>query len=166
MIPRLAVTLFATLLLSFSVHAHDYKIKDLRIDHPTARASKPGQPSGAAYMTIENKGTTADRLIGANAKIARTTEIHSMVMDGNVMKMRQVEAIEIKPDTTVVMQPGDGYHIMLIGLKKPLKAGDKFPLTLHFEKAGKIKISVWVEDKTKGEAKAEKDGAAHHHHKH
>jgi copper(I)-binding protein len=87
--------------------------------------------------------------------------MHTMSMDGNVMKMREVSSIELKPSVKVSMKPGDGYHIMLIGLKQPLKIGDKFPLTLTFEKAGKAEVTVWVEDK---DQKAEKKTNAHQHH--
>ncbi len=161
---RLASAVAAALLLATaSVHAHDYQAGQLRVDHPTARPSRPGQPSGAAYMTIENKGEHADRLIGAKSKVAKKIEIHSMTMDGNVMKMRQVTDIEIKPGTTVVMQPGDGYHIMLIGLNQPLKPGDKFPISLQFEKAGQLELSVWVEDKTAGNKQPPPAAAGHQH---
>ncbi len=87
-----------------------------------------------------------------------------MSMDGNVMKMREVDGIEIKPATRVAMQPGEGYHIMLIGLKKPLKAGDKFPLTLTFEKSGKVEVSVWVEEKDAKSNETNNNGAGHQHH--
>jgi copper(I)-binding protein len=159
---------FATFLIaSSSAFALDYKVANLRIDHPSARATKPGQPGAAAYMMIENNGKQPERLIGAHAPIAKKTEIHSMIMDGNVMKMREVASIEIKPQTTVVMQPGDGYHIMLSGLSKPLKAGDQFPLTLTFEKAGKVEVSVSIEDKIANAKKPQAGAVGHaHHHKH
>lgn len=144
--------------------AQDYQAGALRIDNPIARPTRPGQPSSAAYMTIENSGKTPDRLIGARSPIAKNTEIHSMIMDGNVMKMREVPAIDIQPETTVVMQPGDGYHVMMLGLKKALKPGDKFPLTLTFEKAGKVELSVAVEDI--GASHKAHPATGGHHHKH
>ncbi len=163
MILRLVVTVAVLIATTTSVQAHDYQTGKLRIDHPTARPTRPGQPGSAAYMMIENNGTQADRLLSAKSTIARKTEIHSMVMDGNVMKMREVTDIEIKPGTTVVMQPGDGYHIMLIDLKKPLKPGDKFPLSLNFEKAGKIDLSVWVEEKSAASKKSDMPNHQHNH---
>lgn len=159
---RHAMFAAAAFVIGVSAHAADYTAGDLRIDRPYARATVPNQPSGAAYMTIENKGKAADKLIGASSPVAKTVEVHTMSMDGNVMKMREVQNLEFKPATKTVMKPGDGYHIMLIGLNKPLKAGDKFPLTLTFEKAGTLEISVEVEDK---QAKpAAKKANAHHHH--
>lgn len=148
-------------------HAHEYKAGALNIGHPYARATVPNQPAGVAYLSIENKGTEADKFIGGSTSIARSVQVHTMAMDGNVMKMREVSSVEVKPSEKLVMQPGDGYHIMLIGLKQPLKAGDKFPLTLKFEKAGAVEVSVHVEDQSrndgKGASEKGKDMAAQHH---
>jgi periplasmic copper chaperone A len=143
---RSLVSLLALIAASAPALAHDYQAGEVRIDHPYARATVPGQPSGAAYLTLENRGKTADRLIGTDSPVAKKTEIHTMSMEGNVMKMRQVDGIELAPAATIAMKPGDGYHIMLLGLKQPLKVGDKLPLTLTFEKAGKVELSVFVED--------------------
>ena len=142
---RSAVILALSLSTSASASALDYKVGALRIDHPYARGTVPAQPSGAIYFAIENKGTTGDKLIGVTSPVAKSVEIHTMSMDGDVMKMREVQSIEIKPSATISMKPGDGYHVMLIGLKKQLKSGDSFPLTLRFEKSGKLKVSVQVE---------------------
>lgn len=143
---RSIISLLVTIAACAPALAHDYQAGEVRIDHPYARATVPGQPSGAAYVTLENHGKTADRLIAADSPAAKKTEIHTMAMEGNVMRMRQVDGIELAPAATVVMKPGDGYHIMLLGLTQPLKAGDKLPLTLTFEKAGKVQLSVLVED--------------------
>lgn len=152
--------LAAALALSAAANAHDYKAGDLRIDHPYARATVPNQPSGAAYVTIENTGKAADKLTGATSPVAKSVQIHTMSMENNVMKMREASDVEIKPTDKIVMKPGDGYHFMLIGLSKQLKVGDKFPMTLNFEKAGKVEVSVWVEDK---DAQAKNPGTQHQH---
>jgi copper(I)-binding protein len=132
--------------------AHDYDLKSLRIGHPFARATPPGARAAGAFLTVENKGSTPDRLIAASSPVAGVVEVHEMAMDGGVMKMRAVPAIEIKAGAKVELKPG-GYHVMLMDLKQPLKNGDRFPLTLNFEKAGKIEVSVWVEDMaSKGDA--------------
>ncbi|RJG04955.1 copper chaperone PCu(A)C [Noviherbaspirillum cavernae] len=154
--------LAAAFMASALAHAHDYKAGDLRIDHPYARPTVPNQPSGGAYITIENKGTASDKLVGIASPIAKAVEIHTMSMDGNIMRMREVPNIEFKPASKTTMRPGDGYHLMLIGLKQPLKTGDKFPMTLTFEKAGKVEISVWVEDKPAKDGG--KEETAHHRH--
>lgn len=136
----------AALALCAIASAHDYQAGKLKVLHPYARATVPHQPSGAAYLTIENHAKEGDRLVSAASPVAKTVEVHTMAMEGNVMRMRAVPALELKPGDKVEMQPGHGYHIMLLGLKQPLKAGEKFPLTLHFEKAGKLEVSVNVEE--------------------
>jgi copper(I)-binding protein len=153
----LALAAFAA---STAAHAQDYKAGELTIARPYARATVPHQPTGAAYMTIENAGKTADKLIGASSPVAKSVQIHSMTMQGDVMKMREVSDVELKPSTRTELKPGDGYHLMLMGLKQPLKAGDKFPVTLTFEKAGKVEVPVRVEDKAAKDAKA--SGSRHH----
>jgi copper(I)-binding protein len=156
---RLIFTLAFALMASASGFAHEYTAGSLHIEHPYARATVPGQPTGAAYLGIENKGKSADRLIAIASPIAKTAELHSMSMENNVMKMREVPYLDIKPSMKITMKPGDGYHIMLIGLKQPLKVGGKFPLTLKFEKAGKVDVSVFVEDNN-----APGRNAGEHHH--
>lgn len=127
--------------------AHDYTVGTLHIAHPYARPTVLNQPASAAYLTIKNNGKTADKLVVVSSPIAKGVEIHTMTMEGNVMKMREAGSIELKPAETVSMEPGAGYHLMLMGLRQPLKSGDKFPLTLTFEKAGKAEVTVWVENK-------------------
>jgi len=138
--------LLPAILASALACAQEYQLKGLRIADPYARATMPQQPSGGAYLTIENRGNTADRLLAAASPVAKSVEIHTMSMQGNVMKMREVGALEIKPAATITMQPGNGYHLMLIGLRQPLKAGDKVPLMLKFEKAGKTEVTLTVRD--------------------
>jgi copper(I)-binding protein len=92
-----------------------------------------------------NKGSAPDRLVGGSADAAGKVEIHEMAMANGVMKMRPVDkGLEIDPAKTVKLSPG-GYHIMLIELKSQLKQGDKLPITLEFEKAGKVTVSFDVE---------------------
>jgi copper(I)-binding protein len=153
----------AMLVLSATSQAQDYRVGEMRIDHPYARATMPGQTSGAAYLTLENKGKNSDKLVSITSPAAKSVEIHTMSMEGNVMKMREVSHIEIKPGAKVTMKPGDGYHIMLVGIQQPLKAGDQVPLTLNFEKSGKVEVSAQVADKGAKAAGAKGD---HHHHRH
>ena len=155
--------LIAALFVPVFANAHDYKAGELQIGHPYARATVPNQSAGGAYLSIENNGKNSDKLVAVASPIAKNVGIHTMSMDGNVMRMREVPGIEIKPSGKVVMQPGNGYHIMLTGLKQPLKVGDKFPLTLTFEKAGKVEVSVMVQDNDK-EPKAAQETGAHQQH--
>ncbi len=143
-IARLALAGLFT--LAAPLHAADYQLGKLHMEQPSARPTRPGQPSGGAYVTIENRGASADRLISAQTPVAGRTEIHTMHMDGNVMRMREIGAIDIPAGSTVRMRPGEGYHLMLMELKQALKAGERFPLTLQFEKAGKIDVTVEVSD--------------------
>jgi copper(I)-binding protein len=145
MIARNTLLTISLVVASALAHAHDFKLGDMRIGHPHARATVPGQPSGAVYLSIQNSGKAADKLIAVSSPIAQNASIHTMAMDGNVMKMREVQTIDLGPGAKVAMKPGDGYHVMLIGLKQPLKRDDKFPLTLTFEKAGKVEVQVHVD---------------------
>jgi copper(I)-binding protein len=151
----------AMLLISFAATAHDHRAGGIRIDQAYARSTVPGQTSGAAYLTLENKGDSADKLVSIASPVARSVEIHTMSMDGNIMKMREVSHIDIKPSAKVAMRPGDGYHVMLIGLRQALNPGDKVPLTLSFEKSGKVEVSATVEGNA---AKAGGAKAGHHRH--
>ncbi|MEO6032900.1 MAG: copper chaperone PCu(A)C [Burkholderiaceae bacterium] len=126
------------------VQAHEFKVGALTIGHPYARATAPGQPNGGAYLKLVNTGTAGDRLMSVNADVARSVELHSMSMQGDVMHMRQVEAVEVPAGKTVDLKPG-GLHVMLLGLKAPLKEGEKFPIKLTFEKAGELTVTVNVE---------------------
>jgi copper(I)-binding protein len=155
-----SILALAALAVSAAATAQDFKAGELAITRPYARATVPGQPAGAAYMTIENTGKNADKLIAASSPAAKSVQIHTMSMQGDVMKMREVSDIELKPSTRTELKPGDGYHLMLMGLKQPLKAGDKVPVTLTFEKAGKVEVPVRVEDKAAKDAKA---SGSHHH---
>ena len=108
------------------------------------RAAPSGATAGAAYLTLSNLGSAPDRLLGGATPVASQVEVHEMSMDGGVMRMRPVlGGLVIPAGGTVALKPG-GYHIMLIGLKTPLTAGSKVPLTLNFEKAGLVKLQVPV----------------------
>ena len=155
-----AIALFAAAPLS---QAHGYKLGQLEIGHPYARATVPGQPAAGAYLSLENKGAASDKLVALSSPAAKAVEIHTMAMEGNLMKMREVDGgLEVKPGQKIAMQPGNGYHIMLMGLSQPLKAGDKVPLTLTFEKAGKVDVTLNVEDPAAAAGKDEMKGHAHH----
>lgn len=148
------------LIMAGQVSAHDFRLADLRLVHPFATPTPPTAQVGAIYLDISNQGDKPARLIGARAHLAKTVELHDMAMDGGVMKMRQVQQIEIAASETLKMRPGGGYHLMLIGLKQPLKAGESFPIWLKFEQQGEIRVEVWVETAVQGGAAAD----AHHHH--
>ena len=123
--------------------AHDYKAGAIAIGHPYARATAAGQPIGGGFLKLANDGAD-DKLLSASAAVSNSVELHEMKMEGDVMRMRQVDGIALPAGKSVELLPG-GFHIMFVGLKAPLKAGDKFPMKLRFEKAGEVEVMVNVE---------------------
>jgi hypothetical protein len=135
---------FALGLSAAAVFAHDYKIGNIEIQAPYARATAPGAPVGGGYMTIINHGTEADRLVGGSADFAGKVEVHEMKMEGQKMIMRPVEGgLEIPPGGTVVLKPG-GYHVMFMKLGAQLKPDEQRAVTLKFQKAGDVKVEFDV----------------------
>jgi len=142
---RSAVLGLLIALLPAPVLAHDYKLGALEIDHPWARATAPTAPAGGGFLVVTNTGAAPDRLIAAHSPAADIVQIHEMKMDGTVMRMRQLEhGLEIPAGGSVTLAPG-GFHLMLMGLKGPLKEGTRVPITLIFEKAGSIDVELAVE---------------------
>ncbi|GGD24675.1 copper chaperone PCu(A)C [Aureimonas glaciei] len=143
--------------------AHEYKVGAIEIAHPWSRATPPGAKTGAGYLGLTNEGADADRLVGASSPVAAKVEVHQMSVVDGIMKMGAVEGgLEIPAGGTVALEPG-GYHLMLTGLTRPLVEGEKVPLALVFERAGRVEVELAVD---KIGAKAPADGAegkAHHH---
>jgi periplasmic copper chaperone A len=132
-------------LLAAPARAEEVKAGDLVITQAWSRATPGGAKIGGGYLTIENKGSTPDRLIGGSADVADKIQVHEMAMNNGVMTMRSLDnGLTIEPGKTVKLAPG-GYHLMMLDLKGPLKQGDKVPVTLEFEKAGKVKLSLDVQ---------------------
>lgn len=136
------ISLFTVVLFGWvaSVQAAEVKAGALSIDEVWARASA-GSTSGV-FLTIRNDGD-ADRLVAITSKAAGAAELHTTTKEGDVMKMRQVDGLDIPAHGSVALQPG-GYHIMLLGLKSPLKAGATVPLSLQFKKAGNVEVVASV----------------------
>jgi len=116
----------------------------IALTDPWSRETAEGQNAGGAFMTIANTGTAADRLTGGSSPVAGRVEIHTMIMENDVMRMRQLEdGLEIPAGGEVTLKPGS-FHVMLMDLKQPLKAGDKVPLTLTFAGAGTVETELEV----------------------
>lgn len=130
---------------------------DINVTNAWVRVTMPGQPVSGAYMQIQSDADA--RLLSASSSAVPRVEVHEMKMDGDVMRMREVKAIDLPKGKTVSLAPG-GYHIMLMNLKKPIAAGDMIPLTLVVESGGKQQT---VEVKAEARAAA---GAAMQHHNH
>ncbi len=107
-----------------------------------ARPTVAGQAAGGGFVSVKG-AASADRLISASSPVAQSVQLHTMEMDGSVMRMRQVPGIDVPAGQVVALQPG-GSHLMFTGLKKPLKAGDSFQLVLHFQKAGDVSVQMTV----------------------
>lgn len=138
------LALLILLLAAAPAAAQDYKLGALEIGHPWARATPPTAPTGGGYLSVKNTGTEPDRLVSVSSPAAGVVQVHEMKMEGNVMRMREIDGpLEIKPGETVTLAPG-GMHLMMMGLKAPLKQGEKVPLSLVFEKAGKIDVELVV----------------------
>src|SRR6202158_292304 len=132
-------------LLAAPARAQEVKAGDLTITHAWSRATPGGAKVAGGYLTIENKGSAPDRLIGGSADVAGKVQVHEMAVNNGVMTMRPLDqGVTIEPGKAVKLAPG-GYHLMLLDLKSPLKRGDKVPVTLEFEKAGKVKVSFDVQ---------------------
>jgi periplasmic copper chaperone A len=126
--------------------AHETLSKDgtILIQNLWTRATPNGAKVAGGFITITNKGTAPDRLIGGSAKTAGRVEVHEMAIDNGVMKMRELDkGLEIKPGETVELKPG-GFHLMLMDIKEPAVEGGKLEGTLVFEKAGTIEIFYHV----------------------
>jgi copper(I)-binding protein len=141
----LACAALAASLTAAPACADEVKAGNIVVSQAWSRATPKGSKVGGGYLTIENKGSAPDRLTGASSDVAGSVQVHEMSMENGIMKMRPVDnGLTIDPGKTVKLAPG-GYHLMMMDLKAPLKQGEKVPVTLDFEKAGKVTISLEVE---------------------
>jgi copper(I)-binding protein len=101
--------------------------------------------NSAIYMVIHNASADADRLVGATAAVARTVELHETRIEGGMAQMRKIDGIPVPAKGKVELKPG-GLHVMLIGLKRDLKAGETFPVTLKFQRSGEVRLTVRVRE--------------------
>jgi periplasmic copper chaperone A len=136
-----------------SAAAHKYRTGNLEIVHPWSRAMPMGAKVGAGYVLIKNNGADADRLIAVTSEICVKAELHMSVVKDNVASMHALpDGVVIPAQATAEFDPG-GMHIMLFGLRKPLKEGEFFKGTFTFEKAGKIEVRFAVEEGAPGNVK-------------
>jgi copper(I)-binding protein len=141
---RLIITLSMLLLgPGLQALAGPQRVGDIVVHQPWARELPPVSHTGAAYLSIHNTGTQADRLLSARSPIAARVEVHSHEHAGGMMRMQQVEAVALPAGQQVDFAPG-GLHLMLIDLRQPLAAGQNFTLELHFEHAGSVQVQVEV----------------------
>jgi copper(I)-binding protein len=144
-LPRLVCAAVLSALFVAPAPAEEIKAGDLVIAQAWSRATPGGAKVGGGYLTIENKGSAPDRLVGAKTDVAGKIEVHGMSMSNGVMTMRPIEGgLTIEPGKTVKLAPG-GYHFMLLDLKQPLKQGEAVQATLEFEKAGNVSVSFKIQ---------------------
>lgn len=127
--------------------AHVYQKGSITITHPWARATNEFAVNGAAYLEIAAKGKKTDRLVAVESPVAREVKMFNRVTDAGAMMMPQVSQVRITPGQAVTFKPG-GLHILLEGLNAQLTKGYRFPMTLVFAKAGRVKVQVYIEDVT------------------
>lgn len=133
-----AATVTSAALITLSAHAQTTP----QVEAAWARPTVAGQSGGGGFLKITG-GSAGDRLVGVSAGISKAVELHTMEMDGNVMRMRQIDGIDVPAGATVELKPG-GRHVMFVGLTQTLKNGASFPLTLKFQKAGDMKVEMKV----------------------
>lgn len=140
---RRPLVAFLPALLAAPAAAQEMRAGDLTVQQPWTRAAGQGA-TGAGFLAISNRGAAADRLLSASSPAARAMELHTMIRDGDVMRMRPVEAIDVPGGQTVTLRPG-GLHLMLIGLSQPLREGESVPVVLRFERAGPVQVALTVQ---------------------
>jgi copper(I)-binding protein len=151
----------ATMALGITTSHAQSAATGLKVEAPWARPTVQGQAAGGGFLRIVG-GPAGDKLVGASADIAARVELHTMSMDGNVMRMRQIDSIDVPASKAVDLAPG-GLHVMFMDLKTPLKTGSSFPLTLKFERAGGVQVVVKVLPGPPGGAAAAKPAHTHKH---
>lgn len=139
------LTCLALLFTCGLASAKDYQVGSITVQAPWSQALPPNAPTVAAYFIINNHGTFPDRLISVDSPIAGSAELHQHLHQDGMMKMQQLDSLQINPEEDAVFAPM-GYHVMLLDLHDdaPRAEGEHFPLTLHFENAGDVTVDVEV----------------------
>ena len=136
--------LHGLLVMAWCLGAAPALASDIHIEMTYARATPAGATTAAAFMVIRNDAKADDTLVSAVSPSAKIVQIHEMTMVGGIMRMREVQGgLKVPASGTVSLRPG-GYHIMLIGVVRPMQKGQSFSLSLHFKNAGDVSVSVPV----------------------
>ena len=140
----LRAILGALMLSAFATaFAQEFKKGDLVVEHARTRATAGGQKVAAGYLDLRNGGKEADRVIGAFTPAAERIELHVVIMEREVMKMREVKSFDVPAGGKIELRPG-GPHLMIMGIKRAFKKDERIPVTLRFEKAGDLAIELLV----------------------
>jgi copper(I)-binding protein len=140
-----AVSLAVLLLHAGTVWPHSHEKGEIQVRHPWSRATPPGAKVGVGYLEIRNTGSQPDRLLSATTSVAKRVEMHVTEHAGEVAKMRQLRIFEIPGRERLELRPG-GAHLMLVDLVEPLKKGERFNMTLRFERAGELEVQFEVQE--------------------
>ena len=135
--------LITTLLVAAVLLAGPAAADGLAVTQAWARATPPGATVAAVYLTLDNSAGGADRLLSVSTDVAERPEVHATVHDGDVVRMRRTEPLDIGAGERIAFEPG-GRHLMLMGLQAPLVQGSRIAITLEFEKAGRISVEADV----------------------
>jgi periplasmic copper chaperone A len=141
-LPILIASTVLACALSSAAYAQDAKVGSIAVNGAYTRATVPGQAAAGGFMKITSSGA-ADQLISASSTVSDDVQLHTMTMDGNVMRMREVKQIDVPANGAVELKPG-GLHIMFMNIKAPLKAGETVPVKLKFAKSGEVEVKMPV----------------------
>lgn len=148
---RRRVLAFGLALLSCGMvpGARAQAVGDIQITSAQALPSIPGARNGGGFLTVVNQGKADDKIVAASSPVCGHVELHTMAMENNIMRMREVGDIPVAAGQSLRMMPGSGYHLMFMDLKQALKVGDSVPVTVQFAKAGKVDLQLKVEPRDK-----------------
>lgn len=142
---RLLVAVTAAAVAATPIVAAPSRVGTITVSGAWSRETAAGQTAGGGFVTLANSGAREDRLVSAASPVAAEVQLHTMSMDGGIMRMRQVTAgIPVPARGKLELRPGS-FHIMFIGLKRPLHQGERIPVTLHFQRAGRVTIQFAVQ---------------------
>ncbi|MGH8689971.1 MAG: copper chaperone PCu(A)C [Burkholderiales bacterium] len=131
-------------LLATQTFAHSHEKGDIQVRHPWSRATPPGAKVAVGYMEIRNRGSQPDRLLSVSTPVAKRVELHVTQREGEVTRMRP-QSFEIPAHERFALRPG-GAHLMLVDIVRPLEKGERFRMTLRFERAGELEIELEVQE--------------------
>jgi copper(I)-binding protein len=134
----------AALPASLPALAHGFQKGEMNVRHPWTRATLPGASVAAGYLEIRNSGREPDRLLGASTPLAERVELHVVAREGNIVRMQEVERLEVPARERLVLRPRAS-HLMLVNIRRAFVAGERIPLTLRFERAGEVEVQLEVQ---------------------
>jgi periplasmic copper chaperone A len=162
----LKITAACALMFAQPAFSHEFKVGELHIIHPIARAMLPGAQVGGGYLTIDNQGGTDDRLVSGTSARARSVQVHEMKIADGIMSMNELkQGLAVPAKTKTELKPGS-YHLMFMNVEQPFKQGETIKATLNFEKAGPVEVEFKVVAANGDDNSAAMSGDMHDHSNH